>query len=100
MIAVEDVAGTDALLERVAAYRRDGRFGKAGGVLVKCLKPMQDGRHDLPTIGADTAERAAARGPCRRRRGCRPHHARRPRGDDRGVPKKPGVFLLGLKPPG
>jgi DUF1009 family protein len=62
VVAAEDARGTDALLERVALLRRDGKILKTGGVLVKCLKPHQDGRHDLPTIGPDTASRAAAAG--------------------------------------
>lgn len=55
VVAVEDATGTDALLERVALLRRSGTIRKEGGVLVKCLKPNQDGRHDLPTIGPATA---------------------------------------------
>lgn len=58
VVAVEDAGGTDALLERVAALRRSGRIGKSGGVLVKCLKPQQDRRLDLPAIGPETAEKA------------------------------------------
>ncbi len=58
VVAEEDAAGTDALLERVALLRRAGTIAKTGGVLVKCLKPKQDGRHDLPTIGPTTAEHA------------------------------------------
>ncbi len=58
VVAVEDAEGTDALLERVALLRRAGTIAKTGGVLVKCLKPQQDGRHDLPTIGPQTAELA------------------------------------------
>jgi DUF1009 family protein len=62
VVAVEDAKGTDALLERVALLRRDGKIPATGGVLVKCLKPQQDGRHDMPTIGPDTALRAARAG--------------------------------------
>jgi DUF1009 family protein len=61
VVAAEDAKGTDALLERVARLRREGAI-PTGGVLVKCLKPRQDGRHDLPTIGPETAERAARAG--------------------------------------
>jgi DUF1009 family protein len=60
--AVEDTDGTDAMLARVTALRKSGALPKTGGVLVKCLKPSQDGRHDLPTIGPQTAERAAHAG--------------------------------------
>jgi len=59
VVAVEDAAGTDALLDRVALMRRSGAIPRNGGVLLKCLKPMQDGRHDLPTIGPETAEHAS-----------------------------------------
>jgi UDP-2,3-diacylglucosamine hydrolase len=62
VVAVEDATGTDALLQRVALLRRSGAIHKAGGVLVKCLKPKQDGRHDLPTIGPSTAEFAKRAG--------------------------------------
>jgi DUF1009 family protein len=62
VVAVEDARGTDALLERIALLRRDEKIAGTGGVLVKCLKPQQDGRHDLPTIGPETAERAARAG--------------------------------------
>jgi DUF1009 family protein len=62
VVGVEDVGGTDALLERVAALRATGRIGKAGGVLVKCMKPQQDARLDVPTIGPATAEAARRAG--------------------------------------
>jgi DUF1009 family protein len=62
VVAVEDAGGTDALLERVAALRRGGRIAKAGGVLVKCMKPQQDPRLDVPTIGPATAEAALRAG--------------------------------------
>lgn len=56
VLAVEAVEGTDAMLARCAALARAG----AGGVLVKLVKPGQERRVDLPTIGSDTV-RAAAR---------------------------------------
>jgi UDP-2,3-diacylglucosamine hydrolase len=62
VVAVEDASGTDALLERVALLRRSGGITRAGGVLVKCLKPIQDGRHDLPTVGPATAANAKRAG--------------------------------------
>ena len=98
IVALEDVGGTDALLERVAEYRRGGRIGKAGGVLVKCLKPLQDGRHDLPTIGADTAEAAARAGLA----GVAAEAGRTMlAGRDETIDafRRAGVFLLGLQPP-
>lgn len=58
VLAVEAVEGTDAMLGRCAALKREG----AGGVLVKVCKPNQDRRLDLPTIGTDTVEAAAAAG--------------------------------------
>jgi DUF1009 family protein len=62
VVAVEDAGGTDALLHRVAELRREGRIAKAGGVLVKCMKPQQDARLDVPTIGPATAEAARLAG--------------------------------------
>lgn len=58
VVALEDAGGTDALLERVAALRQANRIARSGGVLVKCMKPNQDRRIDLPTIGPETAEKA------------------------------------------
>jgi DUF1009 family protein len=62
VVALEDAGGTDALLDRVAALREEGRIPRSGGVLVKCMKPQQDGRHDVPTVGPGTASRAARAG--------------------------------------
>lgn len=62
VVAVEDSRGTDALIKHVAALRKSKLASQAGGVLVKLLKEGQDGRHDLPTIGPQTAERAAHAG--------------------------------------
>jgi len=58
VLAVEAIEGTDAMLLRAGALRRDG----IGGVLVKLVKPSQDKRADLPTIGPDTVRNAAAAG--------------------------------------
>jgi UDP-2,3-diacylglucosamine hydrolase len=58
VLAVEAIEGTDAMLTRAGALRRDG----IGGVLVKLAKPGQDKRADLPTIGPDTVRNAAAAG--------------------------------------
>lgn len=58
VLAVEAIEGTDAMLSRAGALRRDG----TGGVLVKLVKPGQDQRADLPTIGPDTVRHAAAAG--------------------------------------
>lgn len=56
VLGVEAAEGTDALIERAAALRREDQ----GGVLVKLRKPSQDRRADLPTIGLGTIERAAS----------------------------------------
>jgi hypothetical protein len=58
VLAVEAIEGTDAMLARCGALRRDG----PGGVLVKLVKPGQDRRADLPTIGPDTVEGARIAG--------------------------------------
>jgi DUF1009 family protein len=64
VLAVEAQEGTDALLRRCAelpvAIR--GEPGRRLGVLVKRPKPIQERRMDLPVIGVDTVERAAAAG--------------------------------------
>jgi len=60
-IALEGIEGTDGLLERVAQLRSHGRLaGKAGGVLVKSVKPGQEWRTDLPGIGVQTVDGAVA----------------------------------------
>lgn len=58
VLAVEAIEGTDALLARCGALKREG----AGGVLVKRAKRNQETRADLPTIGPETVRRAAAAG--------------------------------------
>jgi DUF1009 family protein len=58
VLAVEAIEGTDAMLARCAALRRDG----PGGVLVKIAKPGQERRADLPTLGAQTVRGAIAAG--------------------------------------
>jgi len=58
VLAVEAIEGTDALLRRCAALRRDG----PGGVLVKAEKPGQERRADRPTIGPQTVTLAAESG--------------------------------------
>jgi DUF1009 family protein len=66
VVALEGIEGTDGLLERMADLRGHGRLaGKAGGALVKCSKPDQDLRADLPAIGVRTvwdAKRAGLNG--------------------------------------
>jgi UDP-2,3-diacylglucosamine hydrolase len=61
VVGVEDVAGTDGLLARIASLRREGRIRarENRGVLVKAPKRGQDLRFDLPTVGPRTVEGAA-----------------------------------------
>jgi len=58
VLAVEAIEGTDAMLVRAAALARPG----PGGVLVKLVKPGQDRRADLPTIGPATLRAAVSAG--------------------------------------
>jgi DUF1009 family protein len=64
VLAVEAAEGTDAMLARVATLPRAirGKPGRPRGVLVKALKPVQDGKTDLPVIGLKTVEGAKAAG--------------------------------------
>lgn len=64
IVAVEDVGGTDELLERIAAHRDAGRIGDGSGpmVLAKAAKPQQPLHVDLPAIGPDTIAGAARAG--------------------------------------
>ena len=62
VIAVEDFAGTDALIERLGYYRAHGFDGDAELVLAKALKPQQSRLVDRPAIGPDTIGNAAAAG--------------------------------------
>jgi DUF1009 family protein len=56
VLAVEAIEGTDGMILRAGGLARPG----PGGVLVKLVKPGQDRRADLPTIGPRTVEAAAA----------------------------------------
>ena len=58
VLAVEAMEGTDRMLARAGALAR----AEPGGVLVKLVKPGQDRRADLPTIGPRTIEAAHAAG--------------------------------------
>ncbi len=58
VLAVEALEGTDHMLARAGGLRQPG----PGGVLVKLVKPGQDRRADMPTIGPGTAAAAAAAG--------------------------------------
>jgi DUF1009 family protein len=58
VLGVEAIEGTDELLRRCAAFRREG----PGGVLVKVEKPGQERRADQPTIGLRTVSLAVETG--------------------------------------
>ena len=58
VLAVEAIEGTDAMLARTEGLARPG----PGGVLLKLVKPGQDRRADLPTIGPRTLVAAAKAG--------------------------------------
>jgi DUF1009 family protein len=58
VLAVEAIEGTDAMLARARGLARPG----PGGVLVKLVKPGQDRRADLPTIGPRTIAACAEAG--------------------------------------
>jgi DUF1009 family protein len=58
VLAVEAIEGTDAMLRRAGPLHRPG----PGGVLVKLVKPGQDRRADLPTIGPATIAACLASG--------------------------------------
>lgn len=63
VIALEGIEGTRDMLKRVADLRRHGRIGKSEKtVLFKAVKPQQDHRLDLPSIGVETVEQAAEAG--------------------------------------
>ncbi len=64
VLAVEAAEGTDAMIDRVANLPEAVRGTPAApkGVLVKALKPRQDGKTDLPVIGIETVARAKAAG--------------------------------------
>lgn len=52
VLSVEGIEGTKALIERTKPLKRKGE----GGVLVKMVKPGQEKRADLPTIGPETVQ--------------------------------------------
>ncbi len=63
VVALEGAEGTDLMLDRVAALRREGRISsRRKGVLVKLCKPQQDVRADLPAIGLSTIANASDAG--------------------------------------
>ncbi|WP_341760134.1 LpxI family protein [Candidatus Endowatersipora endosymbiont of Watersipora subatra] len=63
VVALEGAEGTDAMLCRVSNLRNIGRISrKAGGILYKSVKPGQDERADLPSIGPRTVHHVFAAG--------------------------------------
>ena len=64
IIGVEDIAGTDALLARVASFVKEGMTGNSSDPLIlgKAKKPDQPDTTDLPAIGPDTIRRAKEAG--------------------------------------
>jgi len=52
VLAVEAIEGTDMMLSRASALKKEGK----APVMVKVLKPGQDMRVDLPAIGLQTVE--------------------------------------------
>ena len=64
VLAVEAQEGTDAMLKRVSELPAEirGTVSERKGVLAKMVKPTQETRVDLPTIGPATIENAAAAG--------------------------------------
>ena len=64
VLAVEAAEGTDRMLQRCKDLNKWGKSGsrKRSGVLVKCAKPGQDRRIDLPTVGPETVRNAARAG--------------------------------------
>ena len=63
VIALEGIEGTQEMLARVADLRRRGRVSRQEHcVLVKGVKPGQDLRFDLPSIGTATIAQAAEAG--------------------------------------
>ncbi|MGH6876940.1 MAG: LpxI family protein, partial [Rhizomicrobium sp.] len=60
VLAVEAAEGTDAMILRVCELPENirGNDARPRGVLVKTLKPTQDGKTDLPVIGVRTVENA------------------------------------------
>jgi hypothetical protein len=58
VLGIEAAEGTDNLIKRCASLRKENK----GGVLIKMLKPNQDSRLDIPTIGPNTIQNLAIYG--------------------------------------
>jgi DUF1009 family protein len=50
VLGIEAAEGTDRLISRTKTLQKENKQA----ILVKCAKPQQDKRADLPTIGTDT----------------------------------------------
>jgi DUF1009 family protein len=61
ILACENVKGTDDLVKRAVAKRRE-RGGGSGGFMAKIMEPGQDDRVDLPVVGTGTLETIAKYG--------------------------------------
>jgi DUF1009 family protein len=55
ILARENVKGTDDLVKRAIAKRRE-KGGGSGGIMAKIMEPGQDDRVDLPVVGTGTLE--------------------------------------------
>ncbi|HLY06505.1 MAG TPA: UDP-2,3-diacylglucosamine diphosphatase LpxI [Rhizomicrobium sp.] len=64
VLAVEAAEGTDAMIRRAGELPQTirGTPARRRGVLVKALKPTQDGKTDLPAVGVHTVANAADAG--------------------------------------
>lgn len=64
VLAVEAQEGTDRMLERILGLPENirGVVSNRMGILAKMVKPGQESRVDLPTIGPDTVSKAAEAG--------------------------------------
>lgn len=93
VLGVEAIEGTDELLRRCAALRREG----VGGALVKTEKPGQEQRADRPTIGPQTVALAAAAG----LRGIAVEAGATivlDRSEAVGAADRAGLFIIGIRP--
>ena len=96
VLAVEAAEGTDTCSRASRKCAARPRPLARRGVLVKAPKPGQDRRFDLPSIGPQTIEGAARRGPCRHRgRGRQRDRGRAGAHRDAGGPRR--LFVVGVR---
>ena len=62
IVAVEGAEGTDQMILRIAELREQGRLSNRPAILAKAVKPGQELRVDLPTIGPETVRNCATSG--------------------------------------